>query len=56
MQEAIIFILFLGALAYIFNNFKQSFSSESKGCASKSCNACQIDFKISQMPTIKSKK
>ena len=45
VQQIIILLLFIAALAYIIRMLYRTFSSQADGCA-KSCGACGgIDFK-----------
>lgn len=39
VENIIIFLLFLGAVAYLVNLFRQNFSRKSAGCA-KGCGSC----------------
>ncbi len=54
METAIIAILFLGALAYMGNQFRKQFSLRKSGGCAKGCGSCGVakfeDLKAEALP------
>ncbi|MCU0444173.1 MAG: FeoB-associated Cys-rich membrane protein [Microscillaceae bacterium] len=54
MQELLVVIIFIGAVIYLINRFRQDFRAKSAGCA-KGCGTCQatdLSKKIGDLPKV----